>query len=221
MDPTQILTAVSSFYDQAFNKLLAATFGLIAFIGVIVPLLVGWFQLRTLRAEKSSLLAELRLEISNEREEMRAQIDTGVQEQVSKLRVEFENRFDELSKKIERSSAMAIARTHHLQGTVFNNREKYHLAVGDFCHAASMYIKANDEANAQRCLRLLTETCLPKTTSSNLEKFKGDESCKELIKDLDRNNENGRYTNHIGRIERELQRSRERALKNPSAEADA
>lgn len=221
MDSLEILNAVNAFYDQSFTRLLTATFGLIAFIGVLVPLLVGWVQLRTLRAEKGALLAELKLEIAKEREALRSEIEGQVEERVETLRTEYEARFEEISKKLKRSSEMVHARTHHLQGLSFINRGKFHLAIEDFCHAAPLYIKAGDEANAQRCLRSLVEKALPRTTANQYLQFKIDDKCKALVADLEEHDENGRYQNDIQRIEREMDKAKKRDPLPVAAEANA
>ena len=62
MNPIEVLNMVNTFYDQAFSRLLIITFGIVAFIGVIIPIAVGWLQSRSLRAEKNSLLNELKAE---------------------------------------------------------------------------------------------------------------------------------------------------------------
>jgi len=38
MDPVELLSTVNAFYDQAFNKLMTVTFGVLTIIGLFVPL---------------------------------------------------------------------------------------------------------------------------------------------------------------------------------------
>lgn len=210
MDPTTLLTTVNAFYDQAFNKLLLITFGLIAFIGVIVPLAIGWVQLRTLRAEKGSLLNELRSEVEAERASVRSHIDELVGERVDAIRTEYEKRFSDLAAELEVAASAAEARSFHLQGNTYRTSKTPHLGITDYCHAAPLYIAAADEANAQRCIRNLIEDCLPKTNSEQYKKFKVEENCNRLIKALKKENTNGRYVNDIDKLERQMEKASSR-----------
>lgn len=205
MDPVQLLSTVNSFYDQAFNKLMVVTFGIIAFIGVLVPLVVGWVQTRTLRAEKNSLLTDLKAEIESERDAVRQAIESSVREEVNEVRLALEQRIEELTRNLDEASASAEARSFHLQGRDYVKSNKSTLGVKSFAHAATRYIDARDESNAQRCINSLIEDCLPKTDKSKYKKFKVERVCGDLLAKLRDCNENGRYSNFIQRIESEME----------------
>ena len=217
MSPIELLSAVNEFYDQAFNRLLAITFGILAFIGVLVPIIVGWVQVRSLRQEKGSLLAELRSEIHSERAELREAIEANVREEMQILQRELEQRVEKLSSDLKESSALAEARSFHLQGLNFIRAKDPKHAVSDLVSASINYLVGKSEANAQRCISLVYESCLPEVDRDQYAEFKMEKSCKKLLKKLEEANENGRYADHIQEIERQMERSAARA---PKAEVE-
>ena len=211
MNPIDLLNTVNQFYDQAFNKLIAITFGLLAFIGVIVPIAVGWLQLRTLRAEKSSLLNELRSDINAEREAIEDKINGQVEERMRKFKSEYDLKFEETAKNIRKSSASAKGRAHHLQGNGMLAGKYNDFGMSDFSYAASLYFAAGEEGNARRCIDVVIEKCLPEMSSNcfnehNVEKIGG-----RLIKTLEENNQNSRYEDDIESVKREMAKAYNRA----------
>lgn len=205
MDPVELLSTVNAFYDQAFNKLMTVTFGVLTFIGVLVPLGVGIVQVRSIRNEKESMLRDLRAEIEKEREAVRHSIEVGIKEEMARVRADLEARIDHVSHELRKSSAAATARAFHLQGRGFTDKGKCSLAIDDLTTAARLYIDAGDEANAQRCINLVIETCLPKTNADDYKKFKLKECCDPLMKKLLECNENGRYINAMQALERAME----------------
>jgi hypothetical protein len=211
MNPIDLLNTVNQFYDQAFNKLIAITFGLLAFIGVIVPIAVGWLQLRTLRAEKSSLLNELRSDISAEREAIESKINDQVEERMQKFKSEYDSKFEEMAKNIRKSSASAKARAHHLQGKGMLDGKYDDLGMSDFSYAASLYFAAGEESNARRCIVIVIEKCLPDMNSNCFNEHNVDNIGKRLIKTLEENNQNSRYEDDIESLRREMTKASSRA----------
>lgn len=218
MNPIELLSTVTNFYDQAFNKLMAVTFGVIAFIGVLVPIVVGWVQTRNLKSEKSALLSELRQEIASEREEIRKTIEASVRAEMSELRIETQARLKSLADEIERAAASADASTFHLQGVSRFQSGFFGMAAGDFAHSAYRYIDAKDEANAQKCISILVHDCLPKMSADDYKEYKVEKVCNRLLKELRACNENGRYTNSIADIEREMEVASKRSSSTISHE---
>lgn len=203
MNPIELLQTVNSFYDQAFNRLLVITFGLIAFIGIFVPLVTGWLQLKSLRAEKAALLAELRLQLDTERDALAKEVEKSVEERFSTIESAYEEKIDNLSEQLEIAYAIAEARSFHLQG---RSNLKNHPArsIEDFCHATAGYLDGKDEANAQTCARVITENCLPRISSEEYKSNKIEKFCTDTIECLRKHNENGRYQHFIDRMERAM-----------------
>jgi len=213
----ELLTTVNDFYDKAFTRLLVTAFGVTAFIGVIVPIAVGWLQMRSLRSEKTSLLNELRAELSSEREGMEARIKEEVETQVKIIKDEYEERFTKITKEIRKSSASSLARAHHLQGKAALNNSEAAFGAPDLFHAAAIFFEAGEEANARRTIVFLSEDCLPKVCSEHYKEFELEKCCETLISEIEKHNENSRYDDDIALIRRDVQRASMRSNKSTNA----
>ncbi|WP_155831834.1 hypothetical protein [Hylemonella gracilis] len=216
MDSLQLLNTVNGFYDQAFNKLLIVTFGVIAFIGVLVPLVVGWVQIRSLRTEKDSISRDLKSEIETEKRRIREAIEQSVRDEMKNARSEFARRIEELSGDLKKSAAAAEARALHIQGISSLERGNAPSSVEDFAAAVPLYIAANDELNAQRCIESLIDFCLPRTDKEEFKRYKVKGYCEILLKSLRESDENGRYFNSIEKIEKALDLASNRAVPRKS-----
>lgn len=212
MNPMELLSAVNQFYDQAFNRLLVITFGIIAFIGVLVPLVVGWVQLRSLRNEKGAILGELKKEIDSERALIKESIETSVREEMRGLQLTLEARIELLSNDLQKTSAIAEARSFHLQGMSALASKSHIDAIEDFVRAAVEYIKGENEANAQRCMNLIVDNCLPAADGVQYSEKNIAMHCETLLKKLDEENTNGRYANYIQKIEYQMRRAAAREV---------
>jgi len=205
MNPIELLTTVNDFYDKAFNKLLVSSFGIIAFIGVIIPIAVGWLQTRSLRSEKKSLLNELRSDLSSERDAVEKEIKEEVERQIKVVKDDYEKRFAEVTSSIEKSSASALARAHHLQANSTIDNSAAGFGLRDFCHAAVKFFVAGEEDNARRTLSTVYEHCLPKITSELYKEYDAETFCNDLIGEIKKNNTNNRYADDIVCIRKEMQ----------------
>lgn len=220
MSPVELLLAVNTFYDQAFNRLLALTFGIIAFIGVLVPIVVGWVQLRSLKQEKESILVELRQEVSDEREQIKKAIEESVRLEMRGLQEELNARMEGLERRLEISSALAEARSFHLQGLNSVRAKNPQNAVHDLASATASYINAENEANAQRCLNVIVDTCLPATNKYQYVELRLEKHCNTLLDKLKKHNRNECYTNYIQRIESQMDKASARDIEKDTAQDD-
>lgn len=213
MNPIEILNQVSQFYSQAFDKLLALTFGTIGLIGVAVPILVGWVQTKSLRSEKNSLLNELRKELEEERDRLKEFAEGEIVRKVKEAEEKYNSQFEKQSADIQIAKERAEARSFHLQANISSDAGSFADALRDYSTSANHYISANDEGNAQRCLEQIIVKCLPNIDSKVYVREKTAETCAKLLKTLRNRNENQRYHNYIERIERASDVAKERAPK--------
>jgi hypothetical protein len=96
-----------------------------------------------------------------------------------------------------------------LQGAQSLESKTYMLAILDYCDAASSLIKGEDEANGQKALNQLIDECLPNIRKTD---FNGtiafESSLNDLIVFLKSQNDNGRYSNYIEKIERGIKKAK-------------
>lgn len=210
MDPMSLLAAVNAFYDQAFNKLMAATLGLVGLIGIAVPLIVGWVQTRSLRSEKNSLLSELRKELEAEREQLQSSANQEVANRIRAFEEKANKRFEEVAKSITIAQSAAEGRTFHVQANFSMQKGLAGVALEDYVTAVQLYMAAKDQMNIQRCIEQVHAACLPACKKLDFDLCNVEKYVSELITTLTDNNSESRYTNSIQKIERELREAKER-----------
>ncbi len=209
----QILERLNSLYTNAFNQLLIYTIGLVAFVGAVIPLIITYIQNRSFRREQQTITKELQDEAKRIREELKQ----NLREDLLKDIAESEKRLsDALTKKdieLTKKISNADAGVFHVQGTVSRQATHYGLAVQDFTLAAAYYLIGEDELNLQRVLRSVLDM-LKKVDKNELALVdKVYDTINSLIKALSAHNINGRYTDMINSIERELNEAKKREPK--------
>ena len=161
-DAAAILESVYSFYSDAFNSLLQLTIAVIAVVGVIVPLLLGWFQNRQARIENASMRREIDSLVSEKVVELRAllkeELSKGIAEYDERMKVLEASFREELTKKSERVTGGIF----QVQGNMLADAKHYPEAVESMKDAVESYCKSRELYNLQRVLNVLEETCIPR-----------------------------------------------------------
>jgi hypothetical protein len=194
---TTITSNINSLYSNAISQLTAYTLGVVALVGILIPVLVTLIQWRSLKAEKDNLERHISDEItkakSNIRDELEAEMKQLILSEESKLFARVEGKFKELEDKL----ACTDAASFHIQGNEQIAKGYFSLAVEDFCYAAMGYLRGGDAQNGQRVLRLLIEKCLPYVDKNEFEEMVMDEKVDELIAFLKKSNDGERYSDQI------------------------
>lgn len=203
---TQFVEAVDkmhAFYTQAFSNLMSITFGIIAFVGVVLPIVVSLIQNRQLKRENDNLRRELKLEIetiaSGEIENLEKLLDDKARAIDSRI----EEKLMELNKKLSTSTAESRGSIFHLQGNSGVSNGDYGEATISYAVALSAYLLAKNLGDARVVANLLHSTCLPeidKETFADSPRIKT--FIEAAIKDLKASNQDGRHTDLIEKIER-------------------
>jgi len=201
---TTIANNINSLYSNAIDQLTSYTLGVVALVGILIPVLVTLTQWRSLKAEKESLEKRISDEITNAKSTIRTELEAEMKQLIiseeSSLLSRIEEKFQILENKIE----IADASSFHIQGNSHITREYYAAAMKDFCSATKGYLSGGDELNGPRTLRLLIEECLPKILKSDFEDADLEEELSVLISFLKRININNRYDDAIARLNREM-----------------
>lgn len=216
----EILNAVNSFYNDAFNRLLSYTIAIIALVGVLLPLVATLFQWRTLKSEKEVLERSIIEEVSRTSSTISSEVEKQVTAAMAIKEAALVARMNARIEVLEARAQQAQAGLFHLQGNVQLRSEFHAIACMDFCRATTLYLSANDELNLQRTLRLLIVDSLPHITGTEFLEFDIDSSLQELIDCLSNANTNARYTDAIRDIRSELKKARDRKhLETPAVSA--
>lgn len=156
-----LLNKVDTFYQSAWTKLMISGSISFAIIGIIVPLILQWYQRKIALDSINVVKSELKSELVLETEKQRNIMDT--------LLKEYEVKIEE---KIIRLRKSTSAQTFHLQGVQAWNDKQMVLATKDFIQAANLYSQTKDDLNLKTILNALIEVCsagLKKDDISQLE----------------------------------------------------
>lgn len=157
----ELLNKVDSFYQSAWSKLLLVGSFSLAIIGIIVPLIIQWYQRKIVIENINLLKNEMKSEFMQETEKQRITMD--------KL---FQDKMNKIEEKIVRLKKSSSAQTLHIQGVHEFKQKQFPSAVKDFIRAAQLYSETKDDLNLKTILEALVESCqagLKKEDISTLE----------------------------------------------------
>lgn len=199
-----ILEKVNSFYSGAWLQLVIYTTVMFTIIGILIPILVQFYQRRVLKLEKDSLERIIKEEI----DDIGKNINTLISDEVSRQ-----------SSKIEKRINSAEGGNFHIQGNYYLDKKWYGIALSSLAIAGKSYIDADDELNLGRIIKSITNNCLPNMYSGNFNGvFKDNEKkVQELLSALKKYDVNGRYSDRINgmvnALEEALKRDKEKQEK--------
>ncbi|MBK2258137.1 hypothetical protein [Francisella philomiragia] len=208
-DTLKILESVNHFYSQSFNQLIVITVAVLAFAGVVMPVLIYLYQKRLFRLEHEEIRNQLKDELNSE---LAKAID-AVRKEYKKKEEQYLSKIECLDEKIEKEIAGSISGTFHLQGIMNLKDKRYLNAFVSLTKAAVNNIKADDEINLRRQLGLVIKRCLPKLNKLQLERHVDVvEYYEELFEKLSEYNMNNRYTDEIRLLKIAFKQAMEREL---------
>jgi len=199
---TTIINNLNTLYSTAISQLTAYTLGIVGLVGVIIPLLITFFQFKSLKAEKDYLQNHISDEILKAKLEIRSEM---LEELANKIKTEEENVISAVEQKLElldKKIKIVDASTFHIQGNGRLSEKEYAYAAEDFCCATSMYLTGGDELNGQRTLDLLVTNALPKVNKTEFEEFELEKNIERVIKILISINTNKKYSDQINALKK-------------------
>lgn len=190
----ELLNQVNEFYNSAWEKLI--TIGSIAFaiVGVIVPLIIQWYQKKQLKISEEDLENKFKKEIESIKETIKAEINEILKEEVKLFEVKI--------KKIENSSN---AKLLHLQGQKHVSSSNFKSALVDFLGSAKFYSRADEYGNLQPMLEMIENT-LDKITKEDIEDIIVSQkySIKEILEEINKADDKNAFDRIIVRINLKL-----------------
>lgn len=113
---TTIMSNLNTLYSNAVSQLITYALGLVALVGVVIPLLVTLLQWRSLKAEKRSLELSIQDQIDTAKSAIRSGIDEELNSRVKALELSVLESIKEKTEKLEKKFGVAMAASMHLQG---------------------------------------------------------------------------------------------------------
>jgi len=196
----QLLEYVNNFYNNAWNRLIVAVTISLFVIGVIMPLLIQWYQRKFFRLEenkiKEGIKTDLLKEVKNNFEEEKKNLGALFKGYQKNLDIEF---------------AVKDAHIFHVQASQNLVNKAYKDATISILYAITSYLEGKDSNNFRRALTLLNGSCLPYINKKDLDDIKV-EGCDvdKTIEDIEKKFSDGRYYDLLVEIKRAVKTARNR-----------
>lgn len=187
-----IISKIDSFYNSAWEKLIIVGTLSFAVVGVIVPLIIQWYQKKTLKVNEDILKNEIRTQIKEIKDEIIGMIDAKLAEKIS-----------EFEEKITKINAATTAKTFHLQG---NSQKDSLEALSDYVYAAKYYLICQDYANLQIVLSIISDVSLVNRSLEEVKDLIVSHNCDldEVLTEIVDNDQNDVFTQVIRKIKLQL-----------------
>lgn len=194
----QILEKLNSLYSGAISQVITYTVGVLAFVGILIPVLIGLLQSRQLKNDHKSLSAAITAEMQAVKVNFQAEMTRLHDENELKLKKLIEDTTKEIKVEILKSENASEGRAMHLQAN--SNRVHYPAsACSDALSAIALYAKSGSETNIAAIFGVFNET-VASINESDVQEFDLEDQSKSAITALEKLNGNGRYLRDISSI---------------------
>lgn len=206
VDALDLINKVNTFYEVAWVHLMWFIGVAGAIIGVIVPIAIQAYQRRLFKIEESKIDSNIVEQLTKAKADLLTATNERLGELVKSEFALLEKKVNDMEAKLTKEVNRAKGAVYHVQGNEQKTRGVYANAIISFANAAEMQYASDDEMNLQRVLGNLEE-CLKKLSNGDLTKTPEIESrLSKLMDQLRAGNVNGRYTNYLDKLTRELRR---------------
>ncbi|WP_336803257.1 hypothetical protein [Erwinia aphidicola] len=158
-DTLDILDKVNSFYTSSFSSLQNILLSMIALVGVILPVLISFYQTRRLKLEREGLERRLIDEFNSNILVLENRIKDEQKESIELIDSKFKKTLDELKKENEgtfdviRSEYKALV--FHTIASIYAKDNYWSGFLKYALRAACLYAISKSEANLQRIVTLI------------------------------------------------------------------
>ncbi len=198
LTPIEILEKLDYFYNSAWNRLVLFTTILLALVGVVIPLIISWWQSRNLKLQKAVVKKELADFFESKSNQLKEELNKTINEL-------FEDKIAEVMKYQDKIKAGLSGSNFHLQAnTLENPKEK----LSSLIWSANGYLEGDDFLNLGTVLDMIVLN-LPNVKKEDLLEMKVvTADIDELISNLEQANSNNSLTKLIRQIQIELNKLR-------------
>lgn len=163
------LQKVHEFYNDSFTSLQTLMLGLVGIIGVVLPLLISFYQNRRLRQETSSLKKEIAVLVSAAATSEFERLEERVREELDKSIKDAKREVAETRKKMEKALSRATGGVLHVQANA-ELRDGHHIAgARSLLGAVRSYVDAEDYLNLRAVCNTLTSIALERVSKFDFE----------------------------------------------------
>lgn len=161
MNDLEILEHVDRFYNSAWDKLILVGTIALGIVGVIAPVIIQWYQKRTLKISEENLREALRKEIENSKNQLRQEIEAVVLQKSNKVK-------RVLRRKVKRVYGNSEGGLYYVQANSLLDSKDFFGATLSYALAIDNYRKAKNFLAIQDILPNFTRS-LEKIKKSDLQ----------------------------------------------------
>jgi hypothetical protein len=186
-----IINSVNEFYNSAWEKLIIVGTIALTIIGILVPLIIQWYQKKTMILNEEKLKNHIKQEVEKIKDDLRKEIKET-----------FENEMKKFEEKIEKIRSNSEAGIFHIQAISELDKKLYLESLRSFITAATFYVDAEDYFNLQIVLEVIEDSCLKNITKSQYENIKLTRGCtlENLYEKIHPVDTKGAFTHIINKI---------------------
>ncbi len=179
-----LIQKVDSFYNNAWNKLILFGSILFAIVGIFVPLVIQWYQKRTLKLSEETLKSKLKSDLKDE------------------LLKEIENKFVDNEKKFQMLKASANAKILFSQAKFSIEKNSFKGALGELVSASISSMECDDYRTLQEVLDYMLYNCLPNLSIEEINDLTTANVCdlQRFLSDLTKKDDRAMFHSRIGEI---------------------
>jgi hypothetical protein len=149
---TTIMNNINTLYSNALGQLITFTIGILAFVGVLLPLIISFLQNRQLKADHKNLNEKISLDIQAAKIVLNKDIKNEIVKEIEEFKEEILKLQQEMNKENIRKMTVIEAKTYHVQAVTQILSRDYPTAFQDLMTAIVSYVEADDELNVQAAL---------------------------------------------------------------------
>lgn len=164
MEEINILNQVNEFYNSAWEKLLVVGTIALTIVGIIAPIMMQWYQKRTLKLNEEHLREALRKEIEGSKIQLKQEIEVLVNEKSKKVK-------QSLRRKVKILYYNSEGGLYYVQANNQIDIKNYYEATRSYAIAIDYYRKAKNLLLIQEILPNLID-CLKKIKKVDINELK-------------------------------------------------
>ena len=160
-DTFVILERINALYAASFSQLITYTVGVVAFVGLLVPLMVTLFQRRQAAEDKAHFQRQINEELGVAKQELVKLVEHARQAIESQISIDLAKSALEAKATLLRQENYSRAGLAHVQGTLFSTINHHAIALIHFARSVPFSVSAQEEENMRSALRMIN-TCASK-----------------------------------------------------------
>lgn len=165
-----VLDKVNTFYTSSWDRLIITVSIAFGIVGIIIPLIIQWYQRKTLQLSEDNLQALIISEIDKAKEELKSEFTKRLEEVITTYDAKMEHLIFE-----------TYGQAYHLQSRVNYDSKNYVDALIDIIDACSKFLHTQNYMQVKAILKAIDEIILIKITPIELKAVK--KEYKDLIEE--------------------------------------